>query len=369
MHSRIRSALRHVLRERPAQRTAKANELHKEGARAEERSDWRAAAECYRKAMLINFHDPQHQLRLAMALDKLGRGDEAKAHALVAIDATLNARYDALAALRVHPTFFAARDEMANFILDNAAELASRIETRMATPAASAAGPTKVFVYWDKPETMPAIVQACRSSLRRFVDGGFELIELDESNIDAFVSIADSVREQLSDNPAHFSDYLRSRLLQDHGGLWLDSTCLLTQPLSSVVAPLHDQDAFLFTYSGSRVGSWFFWSRPDAYVVNAVTEVEVLWWETRGRLTNYFMWHDIVEMLYWTDPQYKQAWESMRKHHPRAALALLRDLEKPFDAERYSLALEGSGIHKLTHKLPAAAVTGETLASHILNTW
>lgn len=318
--------------------------------------------------MLEDFNNPSHQLRLAMMLDRMKRGDEAKAHAAVAIDSTLKADYDARAAHRVHPVFFAARHEMAEFIVANQEELSLRIERRVDRRPPTTAPLTKVFVYWDKPDTMPAIVRACRDSLRTFVDDGFELIELDEDTIGDHADIPADVRRRLASRPAHFSDYLRSRLLQEHGGLWLDSTCLLTQPLSDVFAPMRDEDAFLFTYAGSRVGSWFFSAQPRSYVLNAAAETEVLWWEKNDHMTNYFMWHDIVEMLYWTDPLYKRAWDSMTKIHPRTALALLGELERPFDQQRFDEILSGSGIHKLTHKLPASAFESDTFAARVTDT-
>ena len=334
--------------------------------RAEKSSNWLTAAEKYRSAMLKDFTNPDHQLRLAMMLDRLALVNEAKAHALVAIDSTLTARYDARAAHRVHPTFFAARHEMADFILDNREVLDRRIQSRIDRTDAVVPGDTKVFVYWDDPQTTPAIAKACRASLHSFVDDGFTLIELDDGNLDEHIAIDASVRDRLAGKPAHFSDYLRSRLLQEHGGLWLDSTCLLTQPLSSIVSMVQDQEAFLFTYAGSRVGSWFFWARPTSYVLNAIAETEILWWERNDHLTNYFMWHDIVEMLYWTDPLYARAWDDMRKIHPREALGVLGELEKPFDQERYDELVRASGVHKLTYKLPREAFEADTFAGQIV---
>src|SRR5690606_17551083 len=171
----------------------------------------------------------------------------------------------------------------------------------------------------------------------------------------------------LIEQPAHFSDYLRSRLLQTHGGLWLDSTCLLTRPLSATLAPVTGAEAFLFAYAGSRVGSWFFWARPDSYILNAVTETEVLWWTQNDHLTNYFMWHDIVEMLYWTDARYQRAWDDIPKSHPKPALALLAELPRPFEVTRYREILAGSGVHKLTHKLPASAFADDTFAHRVVD--
>lgn len=366
MATQIRAALRRLAGRASVESTTPLSD-HEVAAIAETKSDWTVAAEFYRSAMIKDFQNPEHQLRLAMMLDRLKRGNEAKAHALVAIDTTLKARYDARAAHQVHPTFFAARHEMAEFILDNHELLKTRIRRRIAGALHPVPKPVKVFVFWDAPERTPEIVHRCRASLHRFVDDGYELVELSNSNLSDYVSIDSSIRERMSGKPAHFSDYLRSRLLQEHGGLWLDSTCLLTRPLSEALAVPLDSEAFLFTYAGSRVGSWFFWARADSYILNAIAETEILWWERNEHLTNYFMWHDIVEMLYWTDNEYRSAWDGLPRVHPRPALALLSELEKPYDRIRYAEILAASGIHKLTHKLPAEAFESDTFARRILD--
>lgn len=257
---------------------------------------------------------------------------------------------------------------MASFILDNLDELRARIRRSRAASVEETA-PTPVFVFWDHPETMPAIVRAARETMRQHVGGSLRLVELTDTNLGEWVDIDPAMRAKMRAMPAHFSDYLRVKLLQRHGGLWLDSTCYLTADLDSATRELRAAEFFLFRYAGSRTGSWFLWSRADSYQLHAVDAVMELWWEREARLTNYFMWHDIVEMLYWTDSTYRSAWDRMPKVHPRTALQLLAQLKKPYDEEQVRRISEEGFVQKLTHKLPVSVLQGQTTAARLIDGW
>jgi len=335
-------------------------------ARVEADEDWPRAERLYRHLAARRPSDPAVALRVARVLDHRGKAKDAQAWVRKAFELGLAPAYDARGAFGVHPVQFTDRHEMAMFILDNRAELDQRIADNRRTAGRTGDRP-KVWVYWDRPETMPDIVAAARASLRAHVGEAFELIELDDSTVDAYADLSHSVLgSRLQGRPTHFSDYLRLLLLHRHGGLWLDATCYLTQDLGEGTENVRREDLFLYRYAGSRVGSWLLWSEPDSLILNSILAVFELWWEREDRLTNYFMWHDITEMLYWTRPDYREAWDAMAAVHPRAALAMLRHLEKPYDSETFERIARASYVHKLTYKFDRSALDDDTFAAHIV---
>jgi hypothetical protein len=121
-----------------------------------------------------------------------------------------------------------------------------RIRTRQAwlarfpgpdTPPAPTPGPSPrlhvpLFLYWEGPT--PEWILLCRETIVRH--GGdvrlldresFEALRTDDRDIDL---------DPLE--PAHRADYVRAWLLAHHGGIWLDSDCILMGSLDTVHAAL-----------------------------------------------------------------------------------------------------------------------------------
>lgn len=85
-----------------------------------------------------------------------------------------------------------------------------------------------IWLYWDKPDTCPSLIRIFH-----------KLVILNNPNLDVRILDAESVKKYVSVYPdyyknlcpAHQADYIRLRLLFDHGGLWLDSDILCMDSL------------------------------------------------------------------------------------------------------------------------------------------
>ncbi len=95
---------------------------------------------------------------------------------------------------------------------------------------APTSGDLPVWLYWEGP--CPAWIERCRETILRH--GGnvnlldraaFEALRADDADIDLDPLL-----------PAHRADYARAFLLARHGGIWLDSDCILMRPLDEVRA-------------------------------------------------------------------------------------------------------------------------------------
>ena len=266
------------------------------------------------------------------------------------VENLLQAPYDAQAAFRVHKAFFTERHEMALFILENLEIFKKIVNYKIEnTSSHEIIGKPKVFTYWHNQDNLPPIVQLCRSNLEKHVSSEFDLIILDEKNYKEWLDF-DLEAFRTSFSKAHFTDLLRLRLLEKWGGFWLDATCLLSEDFYSATQIIRQQDQFFFSYINSRVGTWFVWSKPANYVITMVAEVLTFWWAKRNRLTNYFMLHDIIEMLYWTDDEYRKQWDAMYKIHPKNALEVLRAYTKPCSEAEFENMMNDSFVHKLNYK-------------------
>ena len=92
----------------------------------------------------------------------------------------------------------------------------------------------KIFYCWlQGREEMPPLVRCCFNSVRMNA-GNREICFIDEKNYSAYVDLPSRVIDKYRSGKisrTHFSDILRGNLLEHYGGLWLDATMLVTEPL------------------------------------------------------------------------------------------------------------------------------------------
>lgn len=278
----------------------------------------------------------------------------------------LQAPYDAKAAFGMHKAFFAERHEMAMFILKNLPNFKKVVQYKIDNASNhEIIGKPKVFTYWHNASNLPPLIQLCRTSLKQYISSEFDLIILDENNYKDWVDFdLENLRNSIS--KAHFTDLLRLRLLEKWGGFWLDATCLLSEDFYSATHTIRQQNQFFFSYINSRVGNWFIWSKPQSYVITMIAEVLTSWWEQKNRLTNYFMTHDIIEMLYWVDNEYKKNWDDMHKMHPKNALAILRAYNTSCSEQEFKSLLSSSFVHKLNYKYDDKKIIKSGSLDHLL---
>ena len=94
----------------------------------------------------------------------------------------------------------------------------------------------QIYFCWLQGEgNLPPVVRCCYNSLRQNA-GRYKIIFLDEKNFSKYVDLAPHIMDKFRAGKisrAHFSDILRVNLLERYGGLWLDATILVTEPLEN----------------------------------------------------------------------------------------------------------------------------------------
>ena len=91
------------------------------------------------------------------------------------------------------------------------------------------------FCWFQGEENLPPIVRCCYNSLRQNA-GRYKIVFIDEKNFSNYVDIAPHIIDKFRAGKisrTHLSDILRINLLERHGGLWLDATILVTEPLEN----------------------------------------------------------------------------------------------------------------------------------------
>ncbi|QAR39279.1 hypothetical protein EQJ27_15415 (plasmid) [Lactiplantibacillus plantarum] len=98
-----------------------------------------------------------------------------------------------------------------------------------------------IWVFWYQgEEQMPKLVSACLKSVRNNANG-HEVILISKKNMNNYIKIPDIIRDRVESKKislAHYSDIIRMCLLAEYGGLWIDSTVLVTQLIPQYIFEL-----------------------------------------------------------------------------------------------------------------------------------
>lgn len=152
-----------------------------------------------------------------------------------------------------------------------------------------------IFVYWFQgEEKAPAIVKACISSIRKYC-GGRNVVVLDERNYSQYATLPSSLLVKYREggvSHAHFSDVLRFELLREHGGVWIDATCFISQPIPGYIYE-HTFFSLNGVYDGGLGWKWTSWfmaaKKGDLLVENMCQFYEAYWDKYESAVTYLFL--------------------------------------------------------------------------------
>jgi hypothetical protein len=88
--------------------------------------------------------------------------------------------------------------------------------------------PRRILMFWDVPDAMPTIAAQSIAHIRA-LHPGWSVDVLSDADVPAD---RDDVRAL---GPEHRADWMRLHSLSNGGGVWLDATCILVQPVTSWV--------------------------------------------------------------------------------------------------------------------------------------
>lgn len=93
-------------------------------------------------------------------------------------------------------------------------------------------------------EKAPKVVLNCFQSQKKMAKNiGFKHVILSEKTLEQYLSIPIYIIEKYQNgtiNAAHYADYIRSKLLYNYGGVWLDATCFAYRDLDPEIVINYD---------------------------------------------------------------------------------------------------------------------------------
>lgn len=211
-------------------------------------------------------------------------------------------------------------------------------------------------------ENAPLIVRKCIESIRQYANG-YKVVVLDRQAIHEYVSVPDFIEQKYLAGiipHAHYSDLVRLMLLQKYGGVWIDSTILLTGAL-----PKYVTETPLFCYQPIYQGhvelaNCFIASDKNHPIIAAELNLLLAYWEKENKLVSYSLFHLMWTMAVHSSEELSIMWKKV-SYVPCYTIDVLRhDLSLPYSSERWKDIRSISNVHKLTYKFAEFGIDTES---------
>ena len=203
-------------------------------------------------------------------------------------------------------------------------------------------------------EQAPEIVQKCVASVRQHMPD-YKVQILTSENIFDFVSLPEPIIRKYQKGIitfTHFSDILRTALLVQHGGIWLDTTVFLTGLIPSQMtdAPLFFLQKSILSTTPHAGSSWLLVAQKGNPVLQRVLDLLAAYWARENKLRDYYLFHLFLYLVLTENEQGIIA----RKQTPYVlnvdAHTLQFALFEDFSNTQWEQIISRSPIHKLTWK-------------------
>ena len=210
---------------------------------------------------------------------------------------------------------------------------------------------------------MPGVVKNCYNSVDYFLGEDFEIIRIDFNTLADFIVLPNHIIQARNDEKmtiAHFSDIVRNKLLLDYGGLWLDSTVLITgkDDIMKFISLDNRLMFSRFVFSNPKehavqFESWIMWSKNKGNVVYRIAdEVLSAYWKKNKVVGNYFLYHIILTTIFLNKKSFMDVFNWNDRFYLGNSLDLGRYLiGTRFDVDKFDNIKGKTDIHKLDFKV------------------
>lgn len=218
-------------------------------------------------------------------------------------------------------------------------------------------------------ENAPALCKSCLISLKKqFPD--YKIVVITEENMFDFVHPPQYIIEKFHKGiigRAHFADLLRTMLLVEYGGVWIDSTVYCT----GYHEKIFDEPLFVFKncqlagFPTTVASNWLISSEKDHPILRTMQDLLFLYWKENNNLIHYFFYHMFFHMV---TEKYHDLWRLVPCYSNIPPHYLQHELLKPYCDKLSTRIKLQSDFHKLSHKINTEGLeTNNLVVDKIIN--
>ena len=227
----------------------------------------------------------------------------------------------------------------------------------------------KIWICWlQGEEKAPDIVKACIKSARKYKPDNMEIIIITEDNIKQYANIPDYIYNKWKNGNiinTLFSDIIRLSLLTIHGGIWMDSTVLLTGEIPSDMLNT-EFFAFHSNKSGRHNDNWFIIAKSNNKFIKSIRNMLFEYWRFENKMLDYFIYHLFVDMAIENNEEMAKMWAKVPFYIDADSYILEKNMLKRYNENDFKSFLK-QPIHKLTYKYDKSKSIKDTYLEKLLN--
>lgn len=212
---------------------------------------------------------------------------------------------------------------------------------------------TPKIIWWcwfQGEENAPDLCKACLASLRlNYPD--YDIRVVTQENLHQYVHMPDYIEEKFRKGQigaAHYSDILRTLLLIEHGGAWIDSTVFSTKRAEDLLRqPFFVYQNFMKENKACVLSNWMIVSSRGGNPILLLTrDLLFQYWKDYSYTAHYFIFHLFFTMA---AERYREFWRQVPVYSNVPVHVLQFELFAPYRKERFEQIKHMADFHKLTH--------------------
>lgn len=206
-------------------------------------------------------------------------------------------------------------------------------------------------------ENAPEVIRITLASIRKHANG-HPVIVIGNDNVDQYIVIPQTIRQKHESGAmshAHYSDVIRMMILAQYGGLWLDATMLLHEPISEEAFQCPFYSVGFSKTNGEKYITGNKWLigvvggyRNSPYLVT-IAKMLSRYWTEHSIAIDYFVFDYFVYILYQADSSFHLIVDNLPKmvHY---TYVLRKIINCPYDEKQLKTLYTDKQIYLLSYR-------------------
>lgn len=215
-----------------------------------------------------------------------------------------------------------------------------------------------IYVFWWQGiENAPDVIKVCYKSLLKNYDNNCQKIHLiDEKNLKDYVDIPQFIIEKCKKGKitiTHLSDYIRSILLYENGGLWIDASVFVTKPINNKI---FEKEIFLIKNPKSTTDDitsiwepFLIGGKKNNLLFKFIVDFFLEYWMKEDDLITYLLIDHLFYIAYKENINIKNALDQAKSFFYPVDF-FQKIINEKFDEKKYNEICNNEDFIKLTYK-------------------
>lgn len=211
---------------------------------------------------------------------------------------------------------------------------------------------TPKIIWWcwlQGEEQAPPLCKATLASLQQNYPD-YDIRVVTSANLHQYVHMPDYIDKKFQTgkmSAAHYSDILRTLLLIEYGGAWIDSTVFSSKRAADLLEePLFFYQMFMRENKATICSNWMIVARPNHPALLLMRDLLFKYWQEHNYTIHYFLYHLFFHMAM---DHYHELWNQVPLYSNVPVHVLQKELFEKYDVKRFEQITRMADFHKLTH--------------------